>query len=130
MKKQHKAFWISLFVGAVLSALVFFLGNNAGRGLVHRLCDAFFVAGVVVAGCGGLHFVSNQGMFDLMGYSIRLLFHIHWPWMAPRNKEEGKETYVDYKERKRAERKSPAGTLLAGAVYLTLAGMMLLIFYL
>ncbi len=111
MKRQYKAFWIPLLIGAVISALVFFLGKASEYPLAHRLCDAFFIAGVVVTGCGGLHFVSNQGMFDLMGFSVRLLFHIHWPWTAPRTKDEGKETFVDYKERKRAQRKSPAGGL-------------------
>ena len=56
---------------------------------------------VIGAGCGGLAFVRNQGFFDIMSYGIKTVFHIHLPWTAPRTPEEGKESFVEYKERKR-----------------------------
>lgn len=128
MKGKYRAFLIPFAVGAAISAAVFFLNGTSERRAVHLLCDAFFVAGVLVTGMGGLHFAGNQGLFDIMGYSVKLVFHIHWPWTAPRTAEEGKESFADYKERKRDSRRSSAGTLLAGAVYLALAAAMLLVY--
>lgn len=128
MKGKYRAFLIPFAAGAVISAAVFFLGGTDGRRAAHLLCDAFFVAGVLVTGFGGLHFAGNQGLFDIISYSVRLVFHIHWPWTAPRTAAEGKESFADYKERKHTSRKSSAGTLLAGAVYLALAAVMLLVY--
>lgn len=70
----------------------------------------------------------NQGLFDIMSYGIKTVFNIHWPWIAPRSKEEGKEAFHEYRLRKREIRKSPAGILLAGAVYLALAFVMLAVY--
>ena len=128
MKEKYRAFLLPFAVGAAVSAVVYFLGSSSQRGTVHLLCDAFFVAGVLVMGFGGLHFVSNQGLFDIMSYSVKSVFHIHWPWTAPRTADEGKESFADYKERKRASRRSSAGTILAGALYLVLAVAMLLVY--
>ena len=128
MKKYRKSFLISLAVGALVSAVLYLAGGSSGTGVVHRLCDAFFVAGVLIAGSGGLLFVRNQGLFDIMSYGIKTVFNIHWPWIAPRSKEEGKEAFHEYRLRKREIRKSPAGILLAGAVYLALALVMLAVY--
>ncbi len=82
MKGKYRAFLIPFAAGAVISAAVFFLSGTDGRRTAHLLCDAFFVAGVLVTGFGGLHFAGNQGLFDIISYSVRLVFHIHWPWTA------------------------------------------------
>lgn len=126
MNAKCKSFLVSLAIGAVLAAVVYFLNRSAGFSTARLFCDAFFVAGVIITGCGGLAFVRNQGFFDIMSYGIKTVFHIHLPWTAPRTPEEGKESFVEYKERKRQERKSPAGSLLAGGLYLVLAALMLL----
>ena len=120
---------LSFTVGAAISAVVFFLSDASQRGTIHLLCDAFFIAGVLVTGFGGLHFAGNQGLFDIMSYSVKLVFHIHWPWTTSSTADEGKESFADYKERKRAGRKSSAGTLLAGVVYLALAFVMLFFYF-
>lgn len=125
MKETRKSFLISLLAGAVVTAAVCFFNASSGLGAAHLLCDGFFVAAVVVAGSGGLLFVRNQGLFDIMSFGIKSVFQIHWPWTAPRTADEGKESFFEYKDRKRGQRKSPAGTLLAGAVYVVLAFVML-----
>jgi hypothetical protein len=127
MKEKTRAFLIPLGLGAVLSAAVYLLAGSQGTNPVQRLCDSFFVSGVLVAGSGGLLFARNEGLFDIFGYSVKSLFGIRLLWQPAQEKE--KENYAAYKERKRQRRKSPAGTLLAGAVYLVLALVMLLVYY-
>lgn len=127
MKRTQKDFWISLAVGLLPVLAVWYFNASSGRSLAHLLCDCFFVAGVLVAGSGGLLFVRNQGMFDLMSFGVMMVLHIHWPWTAPRTAEQGKETFAAYRERKREERRSPAGVLWAGAVYLALSVLMLVL---
>ena len=80
--------------------------------LTHLLCDGFFVAAVVLLGFGGLKFTRNQGVFDMFSYSISNVFTLHYPFTKMNSPfEERQESFVDYKERKRAKRKSAAELL-------------------
>ncbi len=126
MKDTAKAFLISLSAGAVASLAVYLLASGQDTGIAQRLCDSFFVSGVLIAGSGGLMFARNEGLFDIFGFSVKSLFGIRLPWQLPQQKE--KESYAEYKARKRGQRKSPAGMLLAGVVYLVLSLVMLLVY--
>ena len=126
MKERTRAFIISLGFGAILTVVVYLFSNPPGAGFVQRLCDGFFISGILLAGSGGLVFVRNEGLFDIFGYGVKSLFGIRFLWMPSQPDE--KETYAEYKERKRKRRKSPVGLLIAGTVYLFLSFVLLLIY--
>ena len=127
MNPNTKSFFTAFAIGAVIAVVVCVIESAQSVGAAQLLCDGFFVAGVLIAGSGGLAFVRNQGMFDIFSFGVRSLFGVHFHWV---DKEKEKETYADYRERKSKNRKSPVGTLLAGAVYLGLSGILLIIYYL
>lgn len=81
------------------------------------MCDGLFVAAVILLGLGTIKAVGSRGTFDVAGYGLRMAVEL----AVPALRREEKEDIHQYKKRKEAERKSPAGLLLAGAVYLVLS---------
>lgn len=122
MSDNQKGIFIHIGFGAVVATLVMALNWNMGYPLSQLFCDGFFVAAVLLLGCGGMKFVRNQGFFDMLTYSVTTTFQIHFPFSKMNSPlEERNEDFVDYKERKRAKRKSAAELLWAGLVYLVLS---------
>ncbi|MCM1236219.1 MAG: DUF3899 domain-containing protein [Ruminococcus flavefaciens] len=117
MSEKRKAFLTSLAAGAILAAAVCALNVSRGYGLSRSVCDGFFVAAVMLLGVGAIRAINNRGAFDVAGYGLRMAVELVLPVL----KREEKEDIHQYRERKEAERKSPAGLLLAGAVYLVLS---------
>ena len=124
---KSKSFLISMIIATVIAAGMGFLNAMQEKGVMELLCNACFVAGVFVGGFGCLLLAANEGMFDLFGYGISFVTRVHLPFLGIGSGHE-KETYADYKERKRAKRKSPAGVLLAGGIFLGLAVIFLVIY--
>lgn len=92
---------------------------------IRILADALFSAGVLVAGVGGLIFVSQEGVFDGLVYSMKQF----WWIFQVRNRGEKHESYHEYKERLGAKPKSRFGHLLiAGLILLLLGGLCVLWF--
>ena len=77
MSKRLKSFLISLLVGVLLCAMVIFINRDQGYGLLRQLCDGCFVAAVLLLGAGVLRYVTNQGAFDVLGYGLQSVFHLH-----------------------------------------------------
>lgn len=125
---KSKDFVVSFICGAVIAVGIIMITDRQ-LGLVSALCDGFFVAGVLILGSGGLKFVRNQGQFDLITYGVSHWFTNRWNGLSPMSQEHRNEDLAEYKERKREERKSPLGLVVAGAIYLVLAGIMLLFYY-
>ena len=129
MDEKRKNFLIYLGFGIVIATLVVVLNWNNGYAWIHMLCDGCFVAAVLLLGFGGLKFARNQGVFDMFSYSIKSVFHLHYPFTKMNSPlEEREESFVDYKERKQAQRKSPREILWAGLVYLVLALVLFVIY--
>ena len=128
MTEKQKGKLIYLGVGVVIAVAVIVLNWQKGYLATHLLCDGFFVAAVALLGFGGLKFTRNQGVFDMLTYSVSTTFQIHYPFTKMNSPlEERQESFIDYKERKRAKRKPATELLLAGLVYLVLAVIMLVI---
>ena len=109
-------FLTHLAAGAIIAAAVFFMNQGRGYPTIQCLCDGCFVAAVFLLGIGGIRAAGNQGTFDVMGFGLRTVVNTALPVL---NWE--KETMEQYRERKARERKTPAGLLQAGAVYLILS---------
>ena len=129
MTEFQKSVLGNLAGGAVICAVAIVLELELGYPLIHLLSDGFFVAAVMLLGSGGIMAARNAGCFDLMGYSMKTLFGMMTPGSRLGDPSE-RETFVDYREKKAEKRRSPGPTLLAGAVYLVLAGIMLTVYFL
>lgn len=106
-----------LAAGAVLAAAVCALNVGRGYGWSRSVCDGFFVAAVMLLGVGSIRAVGNRGAFDVAGYGLHMAVELALPVL----RREEKEDIHQYRKRKEAKRKSPAGLLGAGAVYLVLS---------
>lgn len=90
------------------------------------LSDAFFAAGVCLGGVGLIVFASEHGLFDMLGYAVRLFFDLF-------RRDVTKRKYKDFKEYREAraarEKKSTAFLLLVGLAYIAVAGIFLIVYY-
>lgn len=112
-----REFLFHMALGAVCAAAVFCLGYSRGYLILRCVCDAFFVASVLLLCLGALRAIRNRGAFDVTGYGVKYTAELIFPML----RGEKKEDIHAYRARKAAERKSAAGMLLAGAVYLLLS---------
>ncbi len=129
MSEKRKGILIHICLGAVIATAVVALNWSKGYPVLHLLCDGCFVAAVLLLGSGGLKFARNQGTFDIMTYSVKAAFHLHFPFTKMNSPlDEREEGFADYKERKRAKRKTSAELLWAGLVYL-IASMVFFVSY-
>lgn len=124
MSDRQKDILINFCIGCVIAVLVVWMNWDRDLGLFHRLCDGFFVAAVMLLGSGGLKYARNQGMFDMMSYGVQSVFQLYMPGTRKNTTLDGRpEEFVDYKERKRSERKSSAGLLWAGLGHAIISGV-------
>ena len=131
MSEKQKGILIHIGAGAVIAVAVAVLGWYRGHSVLRMFCDGCFVAAVVLLGSGGLKFARNQGTFDMMTYSMKAVFHLHYPFSKMNSPlEEREEDFIDYKQRKQAKRKSSAELLWAGLGYLAAAVVFLVIYLL
>ena len=117
MSGKRRGLLICLAAGAALAAAVCALNVSRDYGWSRSVCDGFFVAAVMLLGMGTIRAVYNRGAFDVAGYGLHMAIELVLPVL----RREEKEDIHQYRERKAAERKSPAGLLLAGTVYLVLS---------
>lgn len=96
--------------------------------IFHKLCDGFFVAGVLIFGVGALKFFRNKGTFDVLSYGVSSLVYTAIPMLDKREPEQRNEDFYGYTQRKREERKPASELLIAGGVYLALALVMLVLY--
>ncbi len=129
MTRKKKDFLIGIVVGAVVAAVIAKWHPQNVESMERRLCDGFFVGAVLLLGCGGLRFAGNHGIFDMMGYSLKTVFQTHLPAISIGEARDTPEDFVAYSQRKAEKRKSPAGLLWAGLVYLVLSIGMLVLYY-
>lgn len=126
MSERKKRFLINLAIGGIIAAVVFITEVARGRTLMISLCNCLFVAAVLLLGIGGIKGVRNKGAFDVMGFGIKSTVETFIPML----RKNEKETFWDYHERKDSLRKPAGGLLLAGAVYLALSLIALIIYHL
>lgn len=91
------------------------------------LSDAFGVAGVLGLGIFGLAFVSSKGAFDLLSYSVKLVF---LNTFRPKYRQESfPKSFYEYKVKKDTlDRKAPLMMLFVALAYLAIGILMSVIF--
>lgn len=129
MSDSSKSFLANVVTGLVVAIFVFALGMSREHSILRGLCDGFFVASVLLLGFGGIKYVRNKGAFDVAGYGLKSALHMNLPWLKSNSPLEHRdEEFQDYRERKEKSRKSAAPELKAGAIYLALSLISLVIY--
>lgn len=121
--RSAKKYLITLLIGFACVGLIIWSKEIFSQtklvDVFHILCDAFFVAGVLISAAGLLIFSSNEGTFDMLVYGVK-------SFMDMFRKESLKkyDTFYDYRE-SRADKKFPFGYLLiCGALFLVVSFVM------
>ena len=127
MNETLKKFLIESAVGVVVSVLLsFLLGLFDAQGtadVLRILSDAFFVSAAVFLVTGGITFTVNGGVMDGLGFAAKTGIA-----RVKRDFETAKISFAEYREEREKKAKSPAASLLAGALLLVIA-LILLAFY-
>ena len=127
MNDTLKKFLVDLGIGlAVTVALTFLLGISNAQGaadVLRILSDAFFVSAAIFLASGGITFTVNGGVMDGLGFATKTGIA-----RIKRDFETSKQTFAQYREERESKAKSPAASLLAGAVLLVIALILLMVY--
>ena len=124
MDERKKSVVKSLIVGAVIAVAVGVLGFSREYGIFRCISDGAFVAATALIGVGGIKWVVGRGAFDVSGYGMSSFLRTHLPSVFG-----GRETRDEYLERKAKERKPVFPQLIAGAVFLVISVVFMIIYY-
>jgi hypothetical protein len=118
-----KRYLITLFIGLFVSLLMLlFRGSFVKVDLLERykdFSDAFFVSGFLLASIGGLAFVAENGVFDMIKFGVMKAISMI---LSEKHRAESPRTYYDYLEGKSAKSRAGYGFLIiTGAAFLTLS---------
>lgn len=125
MTEKRKSFLGNLLLGFSIAMLVIIIKWNEDTGIVHKLCDGFFVAAAMLLGLAGLKFARNGGTFDMMMWGIDSALRMTFPWVMKERKD---VDFVAFKERKKEIRQNARAELLSGLVFLALTLIFLVIY--
>ena len=130
MSINRKDIIVSAVCGLMFVLFVFYGSDEQNFTVVHRLCNGFFVAGMMLGGAGVILHCASKGAFDLFGYSAREGLNLIMPIFGsnPLTAEGKRESYYEYCTRKREEPRKPIGHLLiVGGGYLLISGILLIV---
>lgn len=111
-------------VGAFCIAISRDIFNQTDPSVIYGiLSTSFFVPAVLIAGMGGLVFVSNEGAFDGLTYALTSFFDVF-----RKEKKNKYQTFYDYKQGKGDRDRSFGFLLITGAGFFVLTGLMQLLY--
>lgn len=128
MTNKAKNLIITFMLGLIVVFICCISPSSSDTPVLNRLIDGCFVSGVLIGGAGVMAFCSSRGAFDIFGYGIMygvsLILPVGKnPWLSNGNRE----SYYDYRERKREKKRKPFGAMLIiGGVYLALSVLLLI----
>ena len=131
MKGMTRRFIASLAAGLAL-AVGLFLGRGGmdatnDAETFRLLCDAAFVPAAMLLSLGLLVFVADDGAFDIFGYTIMRATAV---FRGRASREAMPKTYYDYHVMKHSRKADARFLLAAGATWLALAFVFLLLYFL
>ncbi|MBE5781743.1 MAG: DUF3899 domain-containing protein [Clostridiales bacterium] len=120
----------AIFVGLVIAVPVALLqGFSFGQAAylnARYLSDGFFVAGMLIAGIGGMVWISSTGFFDIFSYGFHSILVLFSSLKNPKDHEK----YYDYKTMREEKRGKPLYFLvIVGVLFLLLAVGCLALYY-
>lgn len=123
MSETRKSIMADLTAGMMIAFAVYLLNQGREIGLMHKLCDCFFVAAVALLGSGGIRFCTSRGALDMLGYGFKTVGEM----ITKIGRLDGpEEDYFEYCQRKASERKPFGHFLIAGLIYLGLSVIFLI----
>lgn len=126
MKKITK-YLITLLVGIAIFAVIIFakdiFSQTEAQNVFHILCDASFVAGVLIMCAGLLVLSTNEGTFDMLVYGLKSFAD-----MFRTEKLRKYDTFYDYRM-SRADKKVEFGYLLVCGLFFIAVSLVMLYFY-
>lgn len=132
-KKDLITALITLTVTAILVGLLVFISIKDQLKakpellIAQVLTDAFSISGVLGICFFGLAFVSSKGAFDLLSYSVKLIFLN--AFRPKYRKDSFPKTFYDYKVKKDSlDRRAPLMMLFIALAYLAIGIIMLVIY--
>lgn len=135
-KKITKTFVVGLIISALIAMIfsisIYYyeintLGLDIEQDLFNILADTFSIPGLLFVLSYGLVWASSAGAFDMFNYAIGLV----WTNTFHRNIRDSKfaHSYGEYKEMKRAKKKSDSTYILYVGLVFLLAGVVFLILH-
>ncbi len=130
LSRQQRRYLIASLAGIAMVVAVLLtrktFGKLDGQAILQDLSDAFFVPGVLIISMGGLMFVAENGVFDMLNFSIRKVITLV---RGQKYREEQPKTYYDYVQAQDAKPRTGFGYLLkVGAAFLVLAVIFTLLY--
>lgn len=130
MKKTVIKYSVTALIGAVIVVAVGFLNSlyksETATQVLSRLSDGFFIAGVVIAGIGGLILSYNEGIIDGLTYGMHSLFGFR---SLKRDSTPKKENFYEYRKRKHAKKVSVKHLFLVGLAYILIGVILFVVYY-
>ncbi len=126
MKPNLKRYLISIGVGCLIALAVMLIRNIFSETDTNQILvilnDAFFISGTCLTCVGGLVFVSNKGMFNMLGYGISTLFAVRFKNLRDRKYRD----FYEYKKAKEEKQHSYAYLLLVGLAFIAVSLVLLI----
>ncbi len=126
MKPSTKQFITAAGVGMLIAVFVMVTRGIFGESELYDILviinDAFFISGVCLLCAGGLVFVSDNGVFRMLSYSVSLFFQIRKKDI----KERKYKDYYEYKQAKEEKKHSCAHLLVVGLAFIAAALVLLI----
>jgi len=127
MGDTQKKILMDLIIGLAIAlagvVLLDVLNAQTLRDVFRLLSDCFFLAAALLLATSGLTWAKNGGAWDGLGFTFKTLFARMMPDYDSR-----RVTFAQYKEKREEKSASPIPALVAGAVYLVLAIVFLVLF--
>lgn len=129
--KKYRSYIVTFIIGAVIALAVCLFKDvfaaDSIIAIISILSDAFFTSGVLIGSAGILVLISNEGNFDTLSYGIKIIRNM---WKRSEEQKKIEKNLYEYRMAKHAERKDTRHLLIVGGIYLLLAALFTLIFYL
>lgn len=129
--KKYRSYIVTFVIGAVIALAVCLFKEifaaDSTITTVSILSDAFFTSGVLIGSVGILVLISNDGNFDTLSYGIKIIRNM---FIRSEGHKKVEKNLYEYRMAKHAERKNTRHLLVVGGIYLLLAALLTMVFYL
>jgi hypothetical protein len=117
--KTLAEFLLPATIGAVLAAsYVLIFSRGSSRSIFHHICNGFFLAAVLLMGCGGLSLVNKEGFFDVIQFGFKQLKET-FQYAIRMDVQSRVDTDFDtFQKEKNKKRKGHWQWVVVGSVYL------------
>lgn len=129
MKKTAFRYGITFLIGLLFTFFALLVQGvfkqTEAAALMKIICNAFFAAGVVLAGAGLLVVVTEGGAFDMLAFSVVLIFDC---FRKDVNKRKYRDFY-EYRLAKKGKKRSFSFLLIVGLFFIAVSLVFLIPYY-